>query len=233
MEAGYQHQQPSNLDMAEDYIDTQTKATPKFEHRAQDFNRPGPLQKLGLKQTSYSAYPGQIWLQDSAKASPEYCRNCKNCQLSSNLEQRPRLRAQIPDDPMPSNDNTENKENSYSEDNLLQYQSQTHQYPTLSCENQTGEQTHEQIQKVDRDLSMLSFNDSIGGMPQFQNKNCQAPGTQPHATLFNSREATVMADNTGLFSCHQENRVLLSLFKDGRSAPRASELGDQVNYPTR
>ena len=80
---------------------------------------------------------------------------------------------------------------------------------------------------------MLSFNDSIGGMTQFQNQNGQAPGTQPHATLFNSREATVMANNTGLFSCHHENRVLLSLFKDGKPAPRALEMCDQVNYPCR
>ena len=42
-----------------------------------------------------------------------------------------------------------------------------------------------------------------------------------------------MANNTGLFSCHHENRVLLSLFKDGKPAARAVEVYDQVNCPSR
>ena len=232
-EPEYSHQQPSNLDLAQDYVNTQTKATPKFEHRAQNLNRLGSQPQYGSKQPSYSAYPGQLEKREAMAEPPKYCPNCQNCRRESNQEQPRSLKAKNRSNLIPSHEDIGNRENSYSEDNLLQSQGHTQQYPTLSCENQTGEQTQEQIAKVDRDLSMLSFNDSIGGMTQFQNQNCQAPGTQPHATLFNSREATVMANNTGLFSCHHENRVLLSLFKDGKPAARAVEACDQVKCPSR
>ena len=111
--------------MASDYVNTQTKATPKFEHRAQNFNRLGPQPKYGSKQPSYSAYPGQIQKPEAAPEPTQYCPNCKNCQRQNNQEQHPSQRAKIADDLIPSNGITDNRENSYSEDNLLRSQGHT------------------------------------------------------------------------------------------------------------